>query len=85
VVRGCSPRGGAVRVLVGGLSRTLRKLVSVIEERLGGVSLVTSCDPILVILNIEVRGELSIEVGLIGSGSGGSVVRFHDRIIPESR
>ena len=67
------------------MSRTLRKLVSVIEERLGGVSLVTSCDPILVILNIEVRGELSIEVGLIGGGGGGSVVRFHGRIIPESR
>lgn len=64
-------------MLVGGLSRTLRKLVSVIEERLGGVSLVTSCDPILVILNVEVRGELSIEVGLSGGGGGGSVVRFH--------
>mgnify|MGYP000208494699 CR=1 FL=1 len=77
MVRGCSPRGGAVRVLVGGLSRTLRKLVSVIEERLGGVSLTTGGKPILVILNIEVRGELSFEVGLIGGGCGGSVGRFH--------
>jgi len=62
--------------------------VRIVEERLGGVSLVTGGAPVLIILDIEVGGELSLKLSLIGGGGGGSGVGgglLHGYIIAEIR
>ena len=59
-------------------------LVRIVEERLGGVSLVTGGAPVLIILDIEVGGELSLKLSLIGGGGGGSDGLLHGYIIAEN-